>query len=176
MFPQNFLIFFLILALWVGDSPTREGPGYAAGLSEGFTLVNRLYPLQWSGFALLNGLCPLQRILLEVPRQYSSGIEWHMPLLSYVAYFFYFHRLQSNCLWRESNLLASLHLVTALWVCSLHCMRVWLRNDYAWASHANNATYYAHAQGNDWTYWIWSQKLLSSKTIILYNIPCCIFV
>ena len=28
-FPQTFLIFFLILALRVGDSPTREGPGYA---------------------------------------------------------------------------------------------------------------------------------------------------
>ena len=28
-FPQNFLIFFLILALRVGNSPTREGPGYA---------------------------------------------------------------------------------------------------------------------------------------------------
>ena len=29
IFPQTFLIFFLILALRVGDSPTREGPGYA---------------------------------------------------------------------------------------------------------------------------------------------------
>ena len=28
-FPQFFLIFFLILALRVGESPTREGPGYA---------------------------------------------------------------------------------------------------------------------------------------------------
>ena len=28
-FPQTFLIFFLTLALRVGDSPTREGPGYA---------------------------------------------------------------------------------------------------------------------------------------------------
>ena len=28
-FPQTFLIFFLILALRVGESPTREGPGYA---------------------------------------------------------------------------------------------------------------------------------------------------
>ena len=28
IFPQTFLIFFLILALQVGDSPTREGPGY----------------------------------------------------------------------------------------------------------------------------------------------------
>ena len=28
-FPQNFLIFFLTLALRVGDSPTRDGSGYA---------------------------------------------------------------------------------------------------------------------------------------------------
>ena len=31
IFPQTFLIFFLILALRVGDSPAREGPGYAIG-------------------------------------------------------------------------------------------------------------------------------------------------
>ena len=29
IFPQILLIFFLILALRVGKSPTREGPGYA---------------------------------------------------------------------------------------------------------------------------------------------------
>ena len=29
IFPQTLLIFFLILTLRVGDSPTREGPGYA---------------------------------------------------------------------------------------------------------------------------------------------------
>ena len=29
IFPQTLLIFFLILALRVGKSPTREGPGYA---------------------------------------------------------------------------------------------------------------------------------------------------
>ena len=29
IFPQTLLIFFLILAIQVGDSPTREGPGYA---------------------------------------------------------------------------------------------------------------------------------------------------
>ena len=29
IFPQTLLIFFLILALWVGESPTREGPGCA---------------------------------------------------------------------------------------------------------------------------------------------------
>ena len=28
IFPQTFLIFFLILAFRVGDSPTRKGPGY----------------------------------------------------------------------------------------------------------------------------------------------------
>ena len=32
-FPQTFLIFFLILALRVGESPTREGPGYATAYS-----------------------------------------------------------------------------------------------------------------------------------------------
>ena len=32
-FPQNFIIFFLTLALRVGESPTREGPGYATGLN-----------------------------------------------------------------------------------------------------------------------------------------------
>ena len=29
IFPQTFFIFFLILVLRVGESPTREGPGYA---------------------------------------------------------------------------------------------------------------------------------------------------
>ena len=29
IFPQTFLIFFPILILRVGESPTREGPGYA---------------------------------------------------------------------------------------------------------------------------------------------------
>ena len=29
MFPQFSFIFFLKLAFWVGDSPSREGPGYA---------------------------------------------------------------------------------------------------------------------------------------------------
>ena len=29
IFPQTLLIFFLILVLRVGGSPTREGPGYA---------------------------------------------------------------------------------------------------------------------------------------------------
>ena len=29
IFPQTLLIVFLILALRVGESPTREGPGYA---------------------------------------------------------------------------------------------------------------------------------------------------
>ena len=32
IFPQIFLIFFLILVFWVGEPPTREGPGYATGL------------------------------------------------------------------------------------------------------------------------------------------------
>ena len=32
IFPQTLLIFFLILGLRVGKSPTREGPGYATGL------------------------------------------------------------------------------------------------------------------------------------------------
>ena len=31
IFPQTLLIFFLILALRVGDSPTQKGPGYATG-------------------------------------------------------------------------------------------------------------------------------------------------
>ena len=31
-FLKNCLIFFLILALRVGDSPTREGPGYTTGV------------------------------------------------------------------------------------------------------------------------------------------------
>ena len=35
IFPQTFLIFFLILALRVGKSPTREGPGYATGWGKG---------------------------------------------------------------------------------------------------------------------------------------------
>ena len=34
IFPQTLLIFFLILVFRVGDSPTREGPGYATGPSD----------------------------------------------------------------------------------------------------------------------------------------------
>ena len=34
IFPQTFLILFLILTLWVGDSPTRKGPGYATEVSD----------------------------------------------------------------------------------------------------------------------------------------------
>ena len=30
IFPQTLFIFFLILAFRVGESPTREGPGYAS--------------------------------------------------------------------------------------------------------------------------------------------------
>ena len=33
IFPQTLLIFFLILALRVGELPTREGPGYATGIN-----------------------------------------------------------------------------------------------------------------------------------------------
>ena len=39
IFPQIFLIFFLILALRVGDSPTREGPGYATESTITFTKI-----------------------------------------------------------------------------------------------------------------------------------------
>ena len=35
IFPQTLLIFFLILALRLGDSPTREGPGYATAYYTG---------------------------------------------------------------------------------------------------------------------------------------------
>ena len=35
IFPQTLLIFFLILALRVGESPTREGPGYVSELPVG---------------------------------------------------------------------------------------------------------------------------------------------
>ena len=38
MFPQTLLIFFLILALRVGDSPTREGPDYATELERNFII------------------------------------------------------------------------------------------------------------------------------------------
>ena len=40
IFPQKFLFFVLNLALWVGKSPTREGPGYAtAHLSQFFSSI-----------------------------------------------------------------------------------------------------------------------------------------
>ena len=32
IFPHFFLIFFLNLVLWVGDSPTQEDPGYATAI------------------------------------------------------------------------------------------------------------------------------------------------
>ena len=38
IFPQTLLIFFLIWALRVGESPTREGPGYATAYAK---LVSR---------------------------------------------------------------------------------------------------------------------------------------
>ena len=41
-FPQISLIFFLILALRVGDFPTREGPGYATGYSDIFYGINSI--------------------------------------------------------------------------------------------------------------------------------------
>ena len=37
IFPQTLLIFFLILVLRVGESPTREGPGYATGCNFKYT-------------------------------------------------------------------------------------------------------------------------------------------
>ena len=41
IFPQTLLIFFLILAIRVGESPTREGPGYATAF------VDYLQELNW---------------------------------------------------------------------------------------------------------------------------------
>ena len=46
IFPQTLLIFFLILALRVGDSPTREGPGYATGVAP-LTFARHISPLIW---------------------------------------------------------------------------------------------------------------------------------
>ena len=40
IFPQLLLIFFLILALRVGESPTREGPGYATGYTVKTPVLN----------------------------------------------------------------------------------------------------------------------------------------
>ena len=42
IFPQTFTHFFLILALWVGELPTREGPGYATenGSDSGISIVS----------------------------------------------------------------------------------------------------------------------------------------
>ena len=45
--PQTFLIFFLILGLWVGESSTREGPGYATELQVTFP-ANGKGLLTWS--------------------------------------------------------------------------------------------------------------------------------
>ena len=46
IFPQTLLIFFLILALRVGDSPTREGPGYATGRTWKIRLsIYQLHPI-----------------------------------------------------------------------------------------------------------------------------------
>ena len=50
--PQNFLIFFLTLALRVGNSPTREGPGYATAINtiqlilqiQGLSKCNIIFP------------------------------------------------------------------------------------------------------------------------------------
>ena len=41
IFPQTLLIFFLILALRVGELPTREGPGYATALASNICFSNR---------------------------------------------------------------------------------------------------------------------------------------
>ena len=57
IFPETLLIFFLILALRVGESPTREGPGYATAYgtdthspvsNNGFLPVR--FGLVWSRF------------------------------------------------------------------------------------------------------------------------------
>ena len=44
IFPQIFFIFFLILVFRVGDSPTREGPGYATD-EVSFLISARFNPL-----------------------------------------------------------------------------------------------------------------------------------
>ena len=42
-FPQTFLIFFLILALRVGESPTREGPGYDTARDGSKSIIGALF-------------------------------------------------------------------------------------------------------------------------------------
>ena len=44
-FPQNFIIFFLILVFWVGGLPTREDPGYATACIQRARYMNLLYAL-----------------------------------------------------------------------------------------------------------------------------------
>ena len=52
IFSQTFLIFFLILALRVGDMPAREGPGYATGFPLQTSLVYLLIDTFWYFYRL----------------------------------------------------------------------------------------------------------------------------
>ena len=58
IFPQTLLILFLILALLVGESPTRKGPGYATGseLFGQFTSNKRVNPWNWSKQPIHNNI------------------------------------------------------------------------------------------------------------------------
>ena len=59
IFPQTFLIFFLILALRVGESPTREGPGYDTECLTGGDKVTNLTTRSYqpnSDFVRVQGL------------------------------------------------------------------------------------------------------------------------
>ena len=73
--------------------------------------------------------------------------------------------LKSQCLWRQSNFLASTHLVTVLCLCVCCIVCVYNCVMVICEPHTNKVTY-AHAQGSDRT--LWSQKAnLSLKAMKL---------
>ena len=78
IFPQTLLIFFLILALRVGDSPTREGPGYA---------TDYILSLAFRGFPTSTGSLFTESVNSSQGNsatQDSSGtcyikLQWYLP-------------------------------------------------------------------------------------------------
>ena len=67
IFPQTLLIFFLILVLQVGGSPTREGPGYATDRN----------PELCSVYNVGYGLTPAVAIMLVHTVHAQLCSEWH---------------------------------------------------------------------------------------------------
>ena len=73
-FPQTLNIFFLNLALRVGESPTREGPGYATAYS---VYVCGRGTLSWGTANVLTPACSLAVSFVNYIINQSLGLQEH---------------------------------------------------------------------------------------------------